>query len=132
MEDWSQDFFAMLEAATQECEQFFQDVGEIVEVVSQEIHNAIVVEVEQLVQDFWEPIVGIYNELELEIDTSLDDFASEADSLITYKLESSLNHHPACMGCSHYHGQVYGGNLLVCGMHPYGWDDENCPDWEKF
>jgi len=21
--------------------------------------------------------------------------------------------------------------LLVCAMHPHGWEDENCPDWEK-
>lgn len=35
-----------------------------------------------------------------------------------------------CQGCSHYHGRVYGGNLLVCGMHPYGADGEHCHDWE--
>ncbi len=38
--------------------------------------------------------------------------------------------HPACVGCSNYHGHSYGGNLLVCAMHPYGWKNENCPDWE--
>jgi hypothetical protein len=38
---------------------------------------------------------------------------------------------PACAGCRHYHGQVYGGNLLVCGMHPYGWEGAQCPDWQS-
>jgi hypothetical protein len=38
--------------------------------------------------------------------------------------------HPACQGCQHYHGYRYGEHLLVCAMHPYGWDDEECPDWE--
>ena len=33
-----------------------------------------------------------------------------------------------CSGCSHLHGQVYGGNLLVCGLHPYG--QEDCADYE--
>ncbi len=33
-----------------------------------------------------------------------------------------------CRECKNLHGQVYGGNLLVCGLHPYG--QENCPDYE--
>jgi hypothetical protein len=36
----------------------------------------------------------------------------------------------ACQGCCHYHGQVYGGNLLVCAMHPYGVEEEVCSDWQ--
>lgn len=35
-----------------------------------------------------------------------------------------------CQGCCHYHGRVYGGNLLVCGMHPHGAEGEHCHDWE--
>jgi hypothetical protein len=35
-------------------------------------------------------------------------------------VEPTLNQHDVCMGCKHYHGQVYGGQMLVCGMHPYG------------
>jgi hypothetical protein len=40
--------------------------------------------------------------------------------------------HQVCRGCQHYNGQVYGGNLLVCGMYPYGQpeDAESCPDRE--
>lgn len=44
----------------------------------------------------------------------------------------------ACNGCKYYDGSIYGGNLLVCGMHPYGPGDESdpatqptsCEDWE--
>jgi hypothetical protein len=36
-----------------------------------------------------------------------------------------------CQGCQHYHGQTYGGTLLVCGMHPYGSEEEYCPDWQS-
>ncbi|MBE9178610.1 hypothetical protein IQ268_08565 [Oculatella sp. LEGE 06141] len=36
----------------------------------------------------------------------------------------------SCQGCCHYHGRVYGGNMLVCGMHPYGAEEDSCPDWE--
>ena len=40
-----------------------------------------------------------------------------------------------CTGCANYHGIRYGTHrdnrtLLVCGMHPYGWQGETpCPDW---
>lgn len=36
-----------------------------------------------------------------------------------------------CRNCCHYHGQVYGGNRLICAMHPYGVEDSHCPDWES-
>lgn len=36
----------------------------------------------------------------------------------------------ACQGCQHYHGRIYGGTLLVCAMHPFGVEDDRCPDWE--
>jgi hypothetical protein len=40
-----------------------------------------------------------------------------------------------CQGCVHYHGRAYGfkrsRTLLICGFHPYGWEGENCPDWEE-
>lgn len=35
----------------------------------------------------------------------------------------------ACRGCSHYHGRIYGGTMLICAMHPYGTEDEQCLDW---
>jgi cytochrome c553 len=34
-----------------------------------------------------------------------------------------------CARCHHYHGQAYGGNFLVCGMHPYGRSEGDCPDF---
>lgn len=34
-----------------------------------------------------------------------------------------------CRGCRNLHGEVYGGNLLVCAMHPYGNGDE-CKDFK--
>lgn len=36
----------------------------------------------------------------------------------------------ACRGCCNYHGRVYGGQLLVCAMHPYGVEVDHCPDWQ--
>lgn len=42
----------------------------------------------------------------------------------------------ACLGCANYHGQAYGLQktqrvMLVCAMHPYGWQAAlPCPDWD--
>jgi len=36
----------------------------------------------------------------------------------------------ACDGCINYHGQSYGGNKLVCAIHPAGVDGASCKDWE--
>jgi len=36
----------------------------------------------------------------------------------------------ACDGCTNYHGQSYGGNRLVCAIHPTGVDGASCGDWE--
>ena len=35
----------------------------------------------------------------------------------------------SCKHCKYYHGESYGGNVLVCGIYPYG--QENCPDFDS-
>ena len=33
-----------------------------------------------------------------------------------------------CVGCRNFHG----ANKIVCGIHPYGWDEScTCPDWQS-
>ena len=34
----------------------------------------------------------------------------------------------ACLYCSHYNGSNYGGNFLVCAMHPKGPKGDKCED----
>jgi prophage antirepressor-like protein len=48
-----------------------------------------------------------------------DDFDEEEESLPV-----------ACVGCQNYHGVEYAGNMLICGIHAHGWDEENCPDFQ--
>lgn len=36
-----------------------------------------------------------------------------------------------CRGCCHYHGHSYGGERLICAMHPYGVDQEECGDRQE-
>jgi hypothetical protein len=79
---------------------------------------------DQYFQELTEPFVEMYWELE-------DIVGDDLDPAFPYPVEPSAEKNPACIGCRHYHGQAYGGNLLVCGMHPYGWDGDNCPDWQS-
>lgn len=129
MEKWQKDFFEMLETVADEVERFFQGVSEIVdsvvdfsEEVSEQVHNTLSVEFDQYLNDLAEPLFEVYWELE---------FVGEAEHPFPYRIEPSAELHPACVGCRHYHGQVYNDNLLVCGMHPYGWDGGDCPDCEQ-
>lgn len=129
MEKWQKDFFEVMETVADEVDQFFHGVTEmmesffeITEEITEQVQNTIVTEIDQYLDDLTEPIFEIYWELEEVIGT---------DQPFPYPVEPTQQEHPACIGCCHYHGQVYNNNLLVCGMHPYGWEDENCPDWEQ-
>jgi GAF domain-containing protein len=131
MEDWQKNLNEMLEAVSEEVEKFFGDVTEAVdaiailsEEVAHQVHNAIITEIDQFLNELVQPVIEVYYEFE--------QLTFEPDWPLTDSVEPSPQQHPACVGCRHYHGQVYSGNLLVCGMHPYGWDSENCPDWEGF
>ena len=130
MEKWQKDFFELLETVGDEVDQFFQGVTETVdsffeltEEITEQVQNTIVTEIDQYLNELAEPIFEVYWELE--------EVMGEVDQPLPYPVEPTQQEHPACIGCRHYHGQVYSGNLLVCGMHPYGWEDENCPDWEQ-
>lgn len=124
MEDWSKDFWKTLDTVTTEFEQFFEDLGEMVEMIADEVNATILTEIDQLLEELFDPVIELYTDFDFEYDSG------EMESSITYKVEPSLERHSACMGCKHYHGYVYGGNLLVCGMYPSGWEGESCPDWE--
>jgi len=124
MEEWPKEFFEMLDSVALMVDEFFLEVAEVVESVAEQVQNTIATEFDQYLQEIFEPLADIYSELE--------DVIGDTDAYVayTYTEEPTLEHNPACIGCRHYHGQVYGGNLLVCGMHPYGWEDKHCPDWQ--
>jgi hypothetical protein len=35
-----------------------------------------------------------------------------------------------CSGCTNLHGIIYNGTMMVCGLHPFGWESGDCPDWK--
>lgn len=130
MDEFSKAANEIYETAMKEIEQFFDEVSVAFEEVAEEVGDAVFSGMELFWQEVFEPVielleVEIIGEWDIDLDTDSDrDFA-----LVTY-VHPNGRTHPACIGCRHYHGYVYNGNLFVCGYHPYGWDDDRCPDWE--
>ena len=124
----------MLETMVTEVEQFFTEVvtdfGEMVdsfleasEEVVEQVQTVFVVELEQRLGDLIDPILEAYLGIELAVE--------ETAQPMIHTVEPFLNDRPTCVVCRHYHGQTYGGTMLVCGMHPYGWESDKCPDWQS-
>ncbi|MEB3340359.1 hypothetical protein [Okeania sp.] len=137
MEDWSKNFFEVIENAMMEVEGFFNEMAEEIsevfeewgkfsEEITEEIQTNIIAELDEYLNDLIEPRIEVY--LDFDVETQEE----EVDYHFVDRVKPTLENHPACRGCTHYHGQAYGGNLLVCAMHPYGVEDESCPDWESY
>lgn len=131
MEKWQKDVWEMVQTVADEVERFLLGMTEMVdsffeitEEFTDSVQSTIITEVDQYLQDLAEPLLEVYWELEEVV-------GEDVDPAFPYYVEATSEKNPACIGCRHYHGQVYGGNLLVCGMHPSGCEDENCPDWEQ-
>lgn len=137
MSDWQTDLRNTLEGLTQEME-------------------AIALEASREAIDMLDRIVAFSDEFMMDMTTS---FTTEIETptpiteFLDRDLEELLNSllcpfvdlsttglsapetpiaqpHPLCAKCDHYHGQIYGGTPLVCGMHPYGIEEgqDNCAD----
>lgn len=133
MEDWSKNLFEVMETAVSEVEKFFNEVteefsdvldelGKLSEEITEELHTNFIAEIDEYLNDLIDPLIEIYLDFDIE--------GEDIDYFVSY-VEPTVEKHSVCRGCRNYHGQVYGGNLLVCGMHPYGVEGENCPDWES-
>lgn len=147
MDDWTKDFFKAIETAMEDAEQFLHEVAEEVdetidwlaevsEDFSKQLDEAIreivpldeiVTEIDRTSVEAIDSILDVYLEVDWQVDEEVND--PDPPVFVSY-VSPSDRAQPACVGCRHYHGYVYSGNLLVCGMHPEGWDGENCPDWE--
>ncbi|NES25066.1 MAG: hypothetical protein F6K41_40700 [Symploca sp. SIO3E6] len=126
MEELSKNIIEILESVPEMVDEFFVEVTEAVDVIADELQNTIGMEIEQYLQEMCETIF----ELSVVFDDEFEEIWAETEPIFTAPVEPTPEKNSACVGCRHYHGQIYGGNLFVCGMHPYGWDTENCPDWE--
>jgi len=125
MDNWTKEFLAFCDAVNQDIEVFWEELEQVTEEFDEMVHHmedTITEEIEEVWQVFFDPL--------LDIDWEEEVVDEESDFVMTAKVYPDQNTHPACQGCRHYHGYVYGDNLFVCAMHPYGWPDQHCPDWE--
>jgi hypothetical protein len=90
------------------------------ETLAKEIEETAV-EVEETLDCYLEPIFDWLGEVEGII--------ADGSRPFIQTVTPALQDHPVCVGCSNYHGEAYGGNVLVCAMHPYGVEENSCPDW---
>jgi len=133
MDDWTKEFFAFCDSINQEIETFFteiqtltEEIPSAIEEARQEMEEALTEEIEL----FWQDFEDLFLLLSADVDWLEEEAENDSEFVVTSKVYPDQNTHPACQGCHHYHGYIYGGELFVCAMHPYGWEDENCPDWE--
>ncbi|KRH95745.1 MULTISPECIES: hypothetical protein [Cylindrospermopsis] len=116
---WQEELLDIVLTVSGEAERLFEGIDEIVDTLfdlTEEIDEQVG-SAGTCLSELLEPLVGFYWDLE--------------DPNLPYEVEADSLKNSACVGCSNYHGEVYGGNLLVCAMYPYGWDGEKCPDWEE-
>ncbi len=133
MEGWSHGFSQAIEQMIRDVENFLADVAEdlndmidgfaeVTEELADQFQQ-VTAQVEEGLNTLVDPILEAYLGFEITVENSIQP--------ITHTVDPILNNHSACVGCRNYHGHSYNGNLLICAMHPYGWEDEKCPDWES-
>jgi hypothetical protein len=121
MEEWQNEISAAFKDLSELFEGFGRELTELVEEVTTEATEIINLQWDELKTVLTE----IWDELEFEESTPFN-----WDIPISTKPMPDPAIHPACVGCINYNGSDYGGNLLVCGIHPYGSDRDTCADWE--
>lgn len=149
MDNWENNLINWLNTAQNELESFYIQVNQDWQKNAEELEKIF----NQLTEEVEETLTTELNELLTEVDSFVievvkllvnDDYLNDVDDYSYFldedefnswlqdtKIKPNLEINPACVGCSNYHGQSYNGNLLVCGMHPYGWEGEICPDWQE-
>ncbi len=123
MEEWQNEISAAFKDLTELFGGIGRELTELVEEVTTEATEIINLQWDELK----EVLTEILQELELEFE---EPTLFNWDIPIHTKPKPDPAIHPACVGCINYNGSDYGGNLLVCGMHPYGCGSDICADWE--
>jgi hypothetical protein len=139
MNNWQDDWWKQIEKTAADVELFFAEIGETTESLVDEaaenlgsflaqFQGEFAEEVEDFIHNFVDVIVTTRDEIDAALFNEWDSFVDDDFTSVSYHTPSTESH-PACINCANYHGQVYNGNLLVCAMHPNGYEDSTCPDW---
>ena len=142
MDDWQKDWWQQIEQISDNLEKFAIDVNQAIDYFSEEITEAIEdlgekirESVESEVDHFVEEVNDFLSENNIEVEfdfwVGIEDLVDDFDFVEVSQEQPGKDRNPACVGCHHYHGQTYNGQILVCGIHPYGVEGDQCLDWEK-
>ena len=123
MEEWQNEIAAAFKDLTALFDEFGRELTELIEEVTTEATDIINLQWGELK----EVLAEVWQELDLDLEEST---VMNWDISIATKPMPDPATHPACVGCLNYNGSVFGGNLLVCGMYPYGCSSDTCADWE--
>jgi hypothetical protein len=138
MSDWERNFMAWIDELAEQTEtallDLSQDIESAIDETIQEVKTSFEQEIAPWLNQLLQPILETPLEFDFDFDRAVDDVVQP----FCQTVEPALNQHPICVGCKHYHGQVYGGQMLVCGMHPYGMAegqvvcaDKAAVDWQE-
>jgi hypothetical protein len=123
MEEWQNEIAAVLKDVTELFDGFGRELTEFVEEVTTGATEILYLRWDELK----EVLTEIWQDLELEFEESTP---INWDIPIHTRPMPDPAVHPACVGCINYNGSTYGGNLLVCGIYPFGCNNDTCADWE--
>ena len=97
--------------------------------------EAVADQIDEVVDPLFEALFGDFETTSIPFDPPLDqteDFQTEDPLFEDPMFEDFLfGGPPTCISCRNYYGHVYGGNRLICAIHPYGPEGVECPDWES-
>jgi hypothetical protein len=122
MEEWQDEIAAVFKDLTALFDEFRLEITGLVEEVTTEAQDILNLQWDELK----EVITELWQEFELEFEEP-EPFSWDIPAPTKPIADPAT--HPACVGCIYYDGSNYGGNLLVCGMHPYGSGCDTCGDW---
>ncbi len=102
-------------------------VDEATEQLSNQINDAIAPEWVEAVEEQFKTVDKAVDSAIAQTEVILEQTFRPVNQTVS----PVINSHETCIGCKNYEGSDFGGNMLVCGIHPYGCDTEKCPDWES-
>jgi hypothetical protein len=116
---------------------------------AEQVQDALAPEIDRIVDEINRTVEPLGNTVDEQLDevadqidrtigpvlttfiAGLDQWMEALSAPINSTVEPILQNYPACVGCRNFYGQNHGGNTLVCAMHPFGPEDEQCVDWES-
>ena len=143
MDDWlkqlQQDLQAVADNTINQTERFLDELAEqTLELITPVLDAADDLAddlAEQVMENVAPPLSQALDQLEAQVEPwvgSAVSWCEQTMAPVHQTLTPWLQNHPKCAGCSYYHGESYGGEMLVCALHPSGPEEyDECPDWDS-